>query len=158
QPVGGIPASNQEAEKQLREAEMFASRGYADHAADLLEELITKHPGYVEARLKLKQLYIDGGLEDKAAAQCLELARLYEKQGDAALANDLLSEAYELNPSLGSIPAQVGAPHVDTLRPTNNKAAAAPPHEHEVEIDLNSSLADVSLEALGYQPDTGEYA
>lgn len=140
-PLKPMPEVNS-AEKQLREAEMFASRGYADHAAELLEELTNQHPDYIEARLKLKQLYIDGGLEEKAAQQCMELARLYEAKGDTALANDLLSEAYELNPSLGGIPAQV------SVQPATNAAAA----DGAIEIDLNSSLADMSLESLGYTP------
>ncbi|MEW6730394.1 MAG: tetratricopeptide repeat protein [Acidobacteriota bacterium] len=150
----------QSAEKQLREAEMFASRGYADHAAELLEELISQHPNYIEARLKLKQLYIDGGLEEKAATQCMALARIYEEQGDAALANDLLSEAYELNPSLGNIPAQVNGAGVlheqaspstkSNHNPTINSVAME--SDGAIEIDLSSGLSEISMDSLGYQP------
>jgi tetratricopeptide (TPR) repeat protein len=154
-PLSPTQADAQAAEKQLREAEMFASRGYADHAAELLEELIAQHPEYIEARLKLKQLYIDGGLEDKAASQCLELAQLYEEQGDSALASDLLSEAFELNPSLENMPAQVVQPNNSYYPPASpNSNSGFSEGENVVEIDLSSSLTEMSLEALGYQPDS----
>lgn len=138
------------AEKQLREAEMYANRGYADLAAELLEELVKNYPTYVEARLKLKQIYIDGGLEDKAALQCLELSKLYESAGDTALASDLLSEAQELNPALAaprtplrSAPAIM--PKVNGPAPSNASLMS-----DAVEIDLSGSLNDVSLESLGF--------
>src|SRR5207253_156130 len=108
-------------------------------AAELLEELVAQHPHYVEAKLKLKQLYIDGGLEDKAAAQCLDLARIYEEQGDNALANDLLSEAYELNPSLGSIPAQVGSARIESHRPEAPRPELSRPELSRIEPPRNDS-------------------
>ncbi len=114
-------------ERQLREAEMFASRGYADSAAQILEDLINQYPNHIESRLKIKQLYIDGGLEEKAANQCLELAKLYEAKGDRALASDLISEAYDLNPALNRAAK-------------NNGQTFAKTASDGIEIDLNASL------------------
>jgi tetratricopeptide (TPR) repeat protein len=59
----------------------------------LLEELVAQQPAYVEGRLKLRQLYLDGGQPEKAAAQCLELARLYEERGDDEQAQYYRAEA-----------------------------------------------------------------
>lgn len=142
-PPPGMQSDMQSADKQLREAEMFANRGYADTAADILEDLVNKHPRYIEARLKLKELYIDGGQEDKAATQCLELARLYEEKGDRALAGDLQAEAYELNPRLN--PAGSSKAKAPSLSPSFTTDDA-------IEIDLNSSLADLSFGDPSYMP------
>lgn len=101
-PLSGSQTDMQLAEKQLMEAEMFASRGYADHAAELLEDLTEKYPQYIEARLKLKQIYIDGGSYDKAAREALELAKLYEARGENSYAQQMLQEAYRMNPALSS--------------------------------------------------------
>ncbi|MBL8151833.1 MAG: tetratricopeptide repeat protein, partial [Blastocatellia bacterium] len=127
------------AEKQLREAEMFASRGYADHAAELLDDLINRHPDYIDARLKLRQIYIDGGLEEKASFQCVELSRLYEAKGDKAASSAMMSEAYKLNPSLSGLG-------------TNNGPATFG-NEFAVEIDLSGNITDVGVgtEGADYQ-------
>lgn len=83
----------------------------------LLEELVSQQPGYTEGRLKLKQHYIDAGFLEKASAQCIELARLYEARGETEKAREFIVEAYELNPSLTSI--------VEAAAPDNGDAAAA---------------------------------
>ncbi len=132
-----IQNDNQVIDRQLREAEMFANRGYADNAAQILEELISQYPNNIEARLKIKQIYIDGGLEEKAASQCLTLAKLYDFQGDKALAADLLSEAYDLNPKLK--PASAKAP-TRNGQPTSKLAES-------IEINLDDALSsDFALE------------
>ena len=66
----------------------------------LLEEVVAQQPGYMDGRLKLKQLYVDGGDPVRAAAQCLEIARLHEANGDSAMARRALREAFTLNPDL----------------------------------------------------------
>jgi diguanylate cyclase (GGDEF)-like protein len=66
----------------------------------LLEDLVAQQPAYIEGRLKLKQLYLDGGQKGKAAAQCLDIARQYEQQGDKEVARQYLLEAFALNPEL----------------------------------------------------------
>lgn len=66
----------------------------------LLEDLVAQQPAYVEGRVKLKQLYVDGGQHAKAAAQCLELARHHEANGEGDAAKRYLAEAFALDPSL----------------------------------------------------------
>jgi len=148
EPVGAtVPLTNKTAqgdnqiiERQLREAEMFANRGYADSAAQILEELISQYPNNIEARLKIKQIYIDGGLEEKAASQCLTLAKLYESQGDKALASDLLSEAYDLNPRL--------KPSGAAKAPARNGQPAPPKLADSIEINLDDALSsDFTLDS-----------
>lgn len=77
----------------------------------LLEELVAGQPRYILGRTKLKKLYVEAGLKDKAAAQCLELARLHEDEGETDKAREFLAEAYDLHPSVEQLSAAVvGAP------------------------------------------------
>ena len=48
----------------------------------LLEELVAGQPKYIAGRTKLKKLYVEANLRDKAAALCVELARLHEEKGE----------------------------------------------------------------------------
>ena len=59
----------------------------------LLEELIAQQPAYLEGRIKLRQLYLDDGQREKAAAQSLELAKLYDENGDDEHAQYYRAEA-----------------------------------------------------------------
>jgi tetratricopeptide (TPR) repeat protein len=70
-------------------------------------------------------------MEDKAATQCLELAKLYEAQGDKASASDLLSEAYDLNPALNKGASSPG-------RGANGQPVKK--LADSIEIDLSASL------------------
>ena len=74
----------------------------------LLEELVVGQPKYVAGHQKLKKLYVEAGMNDKAAAQCLELARLHEEAGETEQAKACVAEAYELKPSVEQFTAQTG--------------------------------------------------
>jgi len=93
----------------------------------LLEELVAQQPTYLEGRLKLKQLYLDGGQRHKAATQCMELARQYEQVNDAEMARMYLLEAYDLNPALAQLAADVTVASTGslTVAPTSPETAAA---------------------------------
>jgi tetratricopeptide (TPR) repeat protein len=109
QPAGGgfggfapptPPASaGADIQKILSDADRFANLGMADKAVELIEEAVAKAPESVEARLRLKQMYLDGGLIEKAAAQATALADLYERLGDSGQAQRFRTEAYSLNPN-----------------------------------------------------------
>jgi diguanylate cyclase (GGDEF)-like protein len=74
----------------------------------LLEELVVGQPKYVAGHQKLKKLYVEAGMNDKAAAQCLEIARLHEEAGETEQAKACVAEAYELKPSVEQFTAQAG--------------------------------------------------
>lgn len=83
----------------------------------LLEELVAGQPKYVVGRTKLKKLYIEAGMKEKAAAQCVELARLHEEQGETDKAKECIAQAYDLHPSVNDLSAQVvGTPAVSEER------------------------------------------
>jgi diguanylate cyclase (GGDEF)-like protein len=97
---------------------------YADFSTELLEEMVTQQPeflrarvklledvvasqpDYLEGRLKLKQHYVESGVANRAASQCVEIARIYENRGEIALAREQISEAYRLVPNLADVLAR----------------------------------------------------
>lgn len=99
-PPSPPPTAGADIQKILSDADRFANLGMADKAVELIEEAVAKAPDSVEARLRLKQMYLDGGLIDKAAGQANALADLYERLGDSGQAQRFRAEAYSLNPNL----------------------------------------------------------
>lgn len=75
----------------------------------LLEDLVADQPKYVVGRTKLKTLYQEAGMNHFAAEQCIELARLYEEQGERDRAKEWIAEAYTLYPSVEAFSATVSS-------------------------------------------------
>ncbi|MGB5039193.1 MAG: tetratricopeptide repeat protein [Blastocatellia bacterium] len=94
----------------------------------LLEELVAGQPKYVIGRTKLKKLYAEAGMKDKAAVQCIELARLHEELGETERAKEFIAEAYDLHPSVQDLSAQVVGAH--------------PASEDRVDLDEMFTLAE----------------
>lgn len=84
--------------RQISEAEILAGHGQIDHAVQILTEILNHAPENVQVHLKLKDIYLRAGVMDKAAAECLELARIHEMRGESARASDFVAEAHHLNP------------------------------------------------------------
>ena len=84
--------------RQISEAEILAGHGQVDHAVELLTEIVRHAPENVQVHMKLKDIYLRAGIMDKAAEQCLELARIHESRGESARASDFAVEARQLNP------------------------------------------------------------
>jgi tetratricopeptide (TPR) repeat protein len=86
--------------RQISEAEILAGHGQIDHAVQILTEILNHAPENVQVHLKLKDIYLRAGVMDKAAVECLELARIHEMRGESARASDFVAEAHHLNPLL----------------------------------------------------------
>lgn len=84
--------------RQISEAEILAGHGQVDHAVELLTEIVRHAPENVQVHMKLKDIYLRAGIMDKAAEQCLVLARIHESRGESARASDFAVEARQLNP------------------------------------------------------------
>ncbi|HET9531434.1 MAG TPA: tetratricopeptide repeat protein [Blastocatellia bacterium] len=89
--------------RQISEAEILAGHGQVDHAVLMLKEILNHAPENVQLHLKLKDIYLRAGIMDKAALQCLELARIHEARGEQARASDFMAEAHQLNPLIESL-------------------------------------------------------
>ncbi len=84
--------------RQISEAEILAGHGQIDHAVQILTEILNHAPENVQVHLKLKDIYLRAGVMDKAATECLKLARIHETRGESARASDFVAEAHQLNP------------------------------------------------------------
>lgn len=84
--------------RQISEAEILAGHGQVDHSVELLTEILRHAPENVQVHMKLKDIYLRAGIMDKAAEQCLDLARIHESRGESARASDFAVEARQLNP------------------------------------------------------------
>ncbi|MBI4851462.1 MAG: diguanylate cyclase [Acidobacteria bacterium] len=92
----------------------------------LLEEMVVSYPDYIEARVKLKNSYMQLGMKEKAAEQFLILGKMYETQGNKELAREMLTEGYKLSILTGGI---TSAPSSNPLNRTGafNRATGAQP-------------------------------
>ncbi|HSB08563.1 MAG TPA: tetratricopeptide repeat protein [Blastocatellia bacterium] len=92
--------------RQISEAEILAGHGQVDHSVEILTEILRHAPENVQVHMKLKDIYLRAGIMDKAAEQCLELARIHDGRGESARASDFSAEARQLNPQLDSAPGE----------------------------------------------------
>jgi tetratricopeptide (TPR) repeat protein len=100
--------------RQISEAEILAGHGQVEHAVSILREILNHTPDNVQVHSKLKDIYLRAGVMDKAAEECLELARVYEARGESSRASDFVAEARQLNPSLeGVAPPRPSWPAAD---------------------------------------------
>lgn len=86
----------------------------------MLEDMVAQQPDYIEARLQLKQQYLENNLLEKAALTCLELVTLYRNRANPAAAEAAQAEAYRLNPALQEtskfVPISTSTPSVQPTR------------------------------------------
>ncbi|HXI89474.1 MAG TPA: tetratricopeptide repeat protein, partial [Blastocatellia bacterium] len=95
--------------RQISEAEILAGHGQMAHAVEILTAILVYTPENVQVHLKLKDIYLRAGIMDKAAQECLHLARIHEARGETARASDYTAEAYQLNPLIDPAPASSSA-------------------------------------------------
>lgn len=104
-PVAATPVeapSDEEKEfvsEHLIEAEVFTKYGLIDKAIEQLQMVVSKYPTSVLAHQKLREIYEEKGDRDKAVEECITMSRIFRKQGDSDQAEDLLSEARQIQPN-----------------------------------------------------------
>jgi diguanylate cyclase (GGDEF)-like protein len=117
-PAGASPAAPQgdysEYSMELADDIVAQHPEFISAKVRLLEELVAGQPKYIDGRIKLKKIYLSADMREKAAAQCLEIAKLYEEQGETEKAKACIAEAYDLRPSVESLTAQA-APVEETV-------------------------------------------
>jgi len=95
--------------RQISEAEILAGHGQMAHAVEILTAILVYTPENVQVHLKLKDIYLRAGIMDKAAQECLHLARIHDARGETARASDYTAEAYQHNPLIEPAPASSSA-------------------------------------------------
>jgi tetratricopeptide (TPR) repeat protein len=163
--------------EHLIEAEVFTKYGLIDKAIEQLQIIVAKYPNSVLAHQKLKEIYLEKGERDKAVEECVAMSRIFRKQGNQDQAEDLLSEARQINPNhpvLDVAYKEVPAASTDVFgeieklaqsmktrpgprtqpKPAPPQKAAPPPppvEEVEIEIEEPAEALDAGLPAEAFE-------
>src|SRR6185295_16111919 len=89
--------------RQISRAELLVGSGQIEEAISTLNEVLKLNPDSTHAHMKLKDVYLRAGMKPQAADECLQLARIYESQGEKAAASDYLVRARFLSPTTGGL-------------------------------------------------------
>jgi tetratricopeptide (TPR) repeat protein len=129
---GGDPSI----ERDIADAARLGRSGDIPAAIMILEQVIDRAPDTIEAREHLRELYASQHLNDRAAAQCRELARIYELRNDPAKVQEMFRMAEQLR-------AQAAVPfNIDS-------AQAQPPGSFDFSLAPNDIPA---ADGFGAQP------
>ena len=121
--------------EHLIEAEVFNKYGLIDKAIEQLTSIIRKYPFSVPTHQKLKEIFLEKGERDRAVEECIEMSRIFRKQGDLDQAEDLLSEARQINPNHAALErafreistdGSTGAKSAPSISPNQPAAPATP--------------------------------
>lgn len=85
-------------EEVITEADIFIRYGLFSEAKGLLESTKVRVPENIEVHLKLKSLYLDTHDPEQAVSECIVLAELYGRAGDAEKRQAIIEEAYKIAP------------------------------------------------------------
>ncbi len=153
QPPAHAEAQDEEREfvsEHMIEAEVFTKYGLLDKAIEQLQLITSSYPGSVVAHQKLKEIYLEKGERDKAVEECVAMSRIFRKQGDLDQAEDLLSEARQIQPNhpaletaYEELPAP--APVVRTVEKeqiSSAKTEALVSEMGEIEVELEEPVAE----------------
>ena len=133
--------------EHMIEAEVFTKYGLMDKAIEQLQLITSGYPGSVAARQKLKDLFLEKGERDKAVVECVAMSRIFRNQGDLDQAEDLLSEARQIQPNhpilesaYEEAPSFVQAAEV--VHPEEPVTAKEEPVLQQEEIEIESEQAE----------------
>jgi tetratricopeptide (TPR) repeat protein len=93
-----VSEAEKTSDEAIVEADIFLRYGLYESAKDLLEAFKEKEPEHVDLHLKLKSIYVDIGDKEQAVTECLILSELYKKANDTDKSNQMLREAFSINP------------------------------------------------------------
>lgn len=89
--------------EHLIEADVFTKYGLIDKAIEQLHIITGRYANSVVARQKLKEIYVEKGERGKAVEECVIMSKIFRRQGDMDQAEDLLSEARQIDPNHPSL-------------------------------------------------------
>jgi len=107
---GGAPDKERSSEDLLEDVEIFMNYGLFEDARAILEDLKTKEPDNADVHTRLKSVYLATEDREQAVTQCLILAELYGKTGEAEKREALLKEANEIRPGDPRLAEMVSPP------------------------------------------------
>ena len=89
--------------EHLIEADVFTKYGLIDKAIEQLQIITGRYANSIVAHQKLKEIYIEKGERSKAVEECVIMSKILRKKGDMDQAEDLLSEARQIDPNHPSL-------------------------------------------------------
>lgn len=89
--------------EHLIEADVFTKYGLIDKAIEQLQIITGRYANSVVAHQKLKEIYSEKGERGKAVEECVTMSKIFRRQGDMDQAEDLLSEARQIDPNHPSL-------------------------------------------------------
>lgn len=85
--------------RDIADAARMGRMGDVASAIMILEQVADRAPDNAEAREHLRELYVSQRMNDRAAHQCMELARIYDREGRGDMAAEQRQLAETLRPS-----------------------------------------------------------
>jgi tetratricopeptide (TPR) repeat protein len=85
-------------EVYLRTADLYVEQGFFQRAVAVYKNIVKLSPGYVEAYLKLAEIYRQLGLLSDAVQQFEQAATVYQKNGRVKESMSALRQIVEINP------------------------------------------------------------
>jgi len=89
--------------EHLIEADVFTKYGLIDKAIEQLHIITGRYANSMAAHQKLKEIYVEKGERAKAVEECVIMSKIFRRQGDMDQAEDLLSEARQIDPNHPSL-------------------------------------------------------
>jgi tetratricopeptide (TPR) repeat protein len=108
----GVEANADEIVKILTETDVYVKYGLQQKAIDHLQRVFELDPNNVEARERLKDIYLGDGRDQDAVAELITLAQLVAPQ-DPERAEGYLSEAAEIDPESSVVRSTAGRLHLE---------------------------------------------
>ncbi len=85
-------------DEKLIDADIFIRYGLFEEALDILEKLKVEDPENIEVHKRLKNIYLELNDKEQAVTECLILSKIYDKNGDYEYKEQVLKEAFDINP------------------------------------------------------------
>ena len=131
--------TDEDVESFITDIELLEKFGQGVSVIRRLEQVLKAYPQEIKLRQKLKSVYVDRKMPNKAAQECLEIAKILQLQDQKESANKYLREAQRLNPLLSSAkraPTAVGSP-ADQVGPVSTGS--------ETYAALKGDLSEIGL-------------
>jgi tetratricopeptide (TPR) repeat protein len=141
-----IHAAEKTTEEILAETDIFARYGLLPEALRLLESLKVREPHNIDVHTKLKSVYAEMEDRESAVTECLILHELYKRSDDAAGAEAMLKEAFDLYPEDPRLIERGFKPPSESVPEAVSEADEAAGEEVKIE-DYEEEIAEADFYA-----------
>ncbi|MBI5379718.1 MAG: tetratricopeptide repeat protein [Nitrospirae bacterium] len=112
------PAAEEAIVEDFTEVEVYVKYGLLERAIEQLESMVERNPRSLEAHRRLKALYQRQNKKEKILRECLTLSELYEQLGRTDEREQVLREAFGINPNHWEVRQRLGLKEEIPTEPT----------------------------------------